>query len=90
MLELELKKQSFKSLEKIKRNNPSMAKHIKSKIDGLRNWSIHWKNLVWWTDYKRLRVWDFRIIYKIKNETLTIYIIEKRETIYINLYKKLQ
>lgn len=40
--------------------------------------------------YWRLRIGDYRIIFKIKGNTVYILIIAHRSTVYINVFKRLQ
>ena len=82
MREYKLTKQAIKKLKSLSKNDPKLAIQITSSILNLRKYLIKGESLTGFTLYKKIRVRDFRIIYKLENEILLIAIIDKRETVY--------
>jgi len=82
MREYELTKQAIKKLKNISKNNPKLGTQIAFSILNLRKDLIKGESLTGFTQYKKIRVRHFRIIYKLENEILLIAIIDKRETVY--------
>ena len=82
MREYELTKQAIKKLKNLSKNDPKIATQIASSILNLRKDLIKGESLTGFTLYKKIRVRNFRIIYKLENEKLLIAIIDKRETVY--------
>jgi addiction module RelE/StbE family toxin len=77
-----LTKQSFKKLKLIANSDPKLAKQIKTIINKLREDTVSGETLKGFSDFKKIRIHKFRLIYTIQNEVVIIALIEKRETVY--------
>lgn len=82
MLNYRLSKQALKSLTKIEKSDKKLAQRIDQKILQLRREEIVGEVLQGATDYSKVRVGKYRIISAIQDNTLLVYIIEKRESVY--------
>lgn len=72
-------------LKKLAKWNPKLARQIKEHIVALRKGEISWETLKVLTRYKKIRVRDYRILYKLGGDVIFIVIIDKRETTYSQL-----
>lgn len=82
MREYKLTKQAFKALSTLAKNDPKTAKRIKETIVKLTQDSISGESLQGYSQFKKIRIGKFRLIYTLQEELLLIAIIEKRETVY--------
>ena len=82
MREYKLTKQALKKLKKLAKSDPKIATQIANHIKELRQDLIAGESLTGYTQFKKVRVRDFRIIYTIEDEVLWVTIIDKRETVY--------
>lgn len=64
------------------KNDPKVAKKIKTIINNLRNGLITGEILQGYRQFKKIRAGKYRLIYTYQEEILLITIIEKRETVY--------
>jgi len=90
MLKIKLSKRAFKVLGKLEKSDPKTAVRIVKKIDQLSNKEIKGEPLQGVTDYAKSRVGKYRIITTIQDDTLMVFIIEKRETVYKTFQHLLQ
>jgi len=82
MKDYKLTKQAFKQLKLLAKNNRKVAERLKVVIMQLREDLISGESLQGYSQFKKIRVGHFRLIYTLKDEILLITIIEKRETVY--------
>jgi len=82
MKDYKLTKQAFKQLKLLAKNNRKVAERLKVVIMQLREDLISGESLQGYSQFKKIRVGRFRLIYTLKDEILLITIIEKRETVY--------
>jgi len=82
MINYKLTKQSFKKLSQLINDDPKIAISIKEFINNLRGNKMKWEFLTGNSDFKKVRIWKYRLIYTIKENTLIIALIEKREIVY--------
>ncbi|NOQ63109.1 MAG: hypothetical protein GQ582_01190 [Methyloprofundus sp.] len=64
------------------KNDIKTAKKIKEVIELLRKDSISGVSLQGYSQFKKVRIGKFRLIYTFQKELILIAIIEKRETVY--------
>jgi addiction module RelE/StbE family toxin len=77
-----LTKQAFKTLTALAKNDLKTAKKLKKVIEKLRQDLISGESLQGYSQFKKIRVGKFRLIYTLQDQLLIIAIIEKRETVY--------
>ena len=82
MRDYKLSKQAFKQLKLLVKNDIKTAKKIKEVIELLRKDSISGVSLQGYSQFKKIRIGKFRLIYTFQKELILITIIEKRETVY--------
>lgn len=83
MKDYKLTKQALKKLKKLAKSNPKLATQIADHIEALREETITGETLAQYTNFKKVRVRDFRIIYTLtEDDILLIAIVDKRETVY--------
>jgi len=82
MRDYRLTKQAFKTLKLLAKNDLKTAKRLKDIIEKLRLDSVEGESLQGYSQFKKIRVGKFRLIYSYQEELLLIAIIEKRETVY--------
>lgn len=82
MRDYKLTKQAFKTLTALAKNDPKTAKKLKDVIECLRKDLISGESLQGYSQFKKIRVGKFRLIYTLQDELLLIAIIEKRATVY--------
>lgn len=82
MRDYQLTKQAFKQLKKLAKNDPHIAKKLKTVIMQLRQDLISGESLQGYSQFKKIRVGKFRLIHTLQDDVLLIAIIEKRETVY--------
>ena len=82
MRDYKLTKQAFKQLKLLAKNDIKTAKKLKEIIRQLREDLISGESLQGHSQFKKIRVGKFRLIYTLQEELLLIAIIEKRETVY--------
>lgn len=83
MKDYKLTKQAVKKLKKLSKSNPKLATQIADHIIDLRKSIIIGEVLTNYTQFNKIRVRDFRIIYTLTDsDILLIAIIDKRETVY--------
>ena len=88
-MHLNLSRQAAKSLKQLSKSNPAIAKLIATNLSALLHdpeptaakLLVHYK-------YWRLRVSDYRIVYKTAHHEVIVLLIEHRSTIY-KLLKRL-
>lgn len=91
MQKYRLTKQSGKKLKKLQKSDIKLANQIANHIKDLRLGKIQGETMKEHTDYKKIRVRHFRIIYTyIENDILLIAVIDKRETVYGTFEKLLK
>lgn len=91
MRDYKLTKQAFKKLSFLAKNDFKIAKKLKKVIEKLRDDLISGENLQGYSQFKKIRVGKYRLIYTLQENILIITIIEKRETVYQtfeHLFKK--
>jgi mRNA-degrading endonuclease RelE of RelBE toxin-antitoxin system len=81
-MRVELSKQAGKTLKKLKTSDNIIAKRIQSAIRDIQEGLKFGETLQGHSDYKKTRVGKYRIITITKGDVLTVFIIEKRETVY--------
>ncbi len=82
MRQYQLTKQALKNLKKIVKSDRANAARIKSVIDKLAEEEIEGRSLQGFSQFKKIRIGKYRLIYADKEEFILITIIEKRETVY--------
>lgn len=82
MINYRLTKQAFRQLKKLQQSDINTARHIKSAIISLSEGNIEGEALQGYSDFKKIRVGKYRLIYTVLDKELLIAIIEKRETVY--------
>lgn len=84
MRQIKLTKQAKKKLQAIQKSHPKIAKTISSIILGLKEnaAAVNGEMLQGYSEFKKIRVSKYRIIYTYDVESVTITIIDKRETVY--------
>lgn len=82
MREYKLTKQAFKKLKGLAKNDPKIAKKLKEIIENLRGDLISGESLQGYSQFKKIRAGNYRLIYTFQEEVLLISIIEKREVVY--------
>ena len=82
MRDYKLTKQAFKQLKLLAKNDRKTAEKLKEVILQLREDLTSGESLQGYSQFKKIRVGKFRLIYTFQEELLLIAIIEKRETVY--------
>lgn len=82
MREYRLTKQAFKKLKWLAKNDSKTAKKIKGIIEKLKEDLISGESLQGYSHFKKIRSWDYRLIYTFQKEVILIAIIDKREIVY--------
>jgi len=82
MRDYKLTKQAFKQLKLLAKNDRKTAEKLKGVILQLREDLTSGESLQGYSQFKKIRVGKFRLIYTFQEELLLIAIIEKRETVY--------
>jgi addiction module RelE/StbE family toxin len=84
MRDIKLTKQAKKKLQVIQKSHPKIAKTISTTILGLKQGAevVKGESLQGYSEFKKIRVSKYRIIYTFDTETVTVAIIDKRETVY--------
>jgi len=82
MLKRKLSKRALKVLVKLEKSDPKIAVRIVNKIDQLCSQEITGEPLQGASDYAKTRVGKYRIITSIQEDTLLVFIIEKRDSVY--------
>lgn len=84
MREIRLTKQAKKKLQLIKKSNPQIAKKISEQILNLKdgNYVFNAESLQGYSEFKKIRVSKYRIIYTFNEISVTVAIVDKRETVY--------
>lgn len=82
MRDYKLTRQALKQLKLLAKNEIKTAKKLKEAIIQLRKDLISGESLQGYSQFKKIRVGKFRLIYTYQEELLLIAIIEKRETVY--------
>jgi addiction module RelE/StbE family toxin len=82
MRDYKLTKQAFKKLKLLAKNDRKTAQKLKVVIEKLRDDQVSGESLQGYSQFKKIRVGKFRLIYTLQEEILLISIIEKRETVY--------
>ena len=82
MRDYKLTKQAFKTLKLLSKNDLKTAKRIKELINKLREDSISGESLQGYSQFKKIRIGKYRLIYIYQQELVVIALIEKRETVY--------
>ena len=87
MLEIKLSSQAGKIIQKIPHKD---ACPITQKIDILATFhdTLSSKAIIWHKPLRRIRVWNYRVVYYIERDILQIYVIGKRND--DEVYRKLQ
>jgi len=82
-MEVTLEKKAFKELKILEKN---IKENIKSKLKSLEKYpNLDWldiKKLKTPFEWYRLRVWNFRILYKVEIDFIKIYSIKHRKEAY--------
>ncbi|NOQ17112.1 MAG: hypothetical protein GQ581_08625 [Methyloprofundus sp.] len=82
MRDYKLTRQAFKQLKLLVKNDRKTAEKLKNTIIQLRKGLITGDSLQGYSQFKKIRVGKFRLIYIFQEELVLIAIIEKRETVY--------
>ena len=83
MRDIEVTKLAQKKLKKLFKSDIKLAKQIVQHIEDLQKDLIQGEILVGYSDFRKIRVRHFRIIYTMRDdEAILIAIIDKRETVY--------
>lgn len=82
MRDYKLSKKALKKIKNLKKSAPHIAKWIKNTIIALRKDEVSGEVLQGFSDFQKLRIWKFRLIYTYDDNILLVAIIEKRETVY--------
>lgn len=82
MKDYKLTKQAFKKLKKLSTSNIQTAKQIKNAINKLRQDLIVGETLQGFSNFRKIRIGSFRLIYTFQEDIIIIAIIEKRESVY--------
>jgi len=82
MREYKLTKQAFKQLKFLAKNERKTAQRIKNIILELSEDLISGESLQGHTQFKKIRIGKYRLIYMFQEELILIAIIEKRATVY--------
>lgn len=84
MKNIQLTKQAKKKLELIKKSHPKIAKNISASILNLKEGDEVYKGetLQGYSDFRKIRVSKYRIIYTFTSDLVTVAIVDKRETVY--------
>jgi len=87
MLEIRFSPEAQKEIHKIPIPD---ARMIVSKIDALAEfpYKVSSRQLEWYAPLRRIRAWNYRVVYFIERNTLEIYLIWKRND--DEIYKKLR
>lgn len=88
MLNINLSKQAEKFLNQLNKKDKESAKDITKKILALAldQKPSSSKALVGSSDFRRIRIAKFRVIYRFDKKTIYITYIEKRDKVYKNLH----
>jgi len=82
MHEVILSNQAQKKLKKLRISDLKTAKRIQLAIKQVQTGEKPGESLKGQTDYKKTRIGKYRIITKLNEETLLVFIIEKRDNVY--------
>ncbi len=82
MIDFKLTKQATKSLKKIAKSDRAVAIRVKKAILNIAEESLKGEALQGFSQFKKVRIGKYRLIYTQSDNILLITLIEKRETIY--------
>jgi len=89
MLKVDFSKQAWKFLEKLPlKQSKQIIARIESFIENPKD--IPSVAIRWFSPFRRIKSWEYRVIYYIEGENLYIDIIDKRndDTVYKRLYRR--
>ena len=84
MRAIQLTKQAKKKLQAIQKSAPKVAKKISEQILHLKEDDnvLLFESLQGYSEFKKIRFSKYRIIYTFDETTVTVAIVDKRETVY--------
>lgn len=86
MKEIEFSKKAQKQIDALIKDAPKIARNLWTKLLEIASWTISWEALQGNVGaILKYRVWKYRIIYRLDDDTLYIEAITKRNDVYKRL-----